>query len=221
MLLLCHTANAALITPDASSDIPASVLFNFQVSESDEGVLPAGFMSQVVPSISITSSSVVGTTMTGVAWLDDPFQGHPGGLGVCQTASCSDNDDYNITVSESLLLTVSEPIKVGDIYFRNGFHFNGPDAFSPDTGTSQFGLKIDGVDFGTFALTAIFSALSGEIITDSIEFIFASTNQFGYPGGGTKREFYVGGFGAQVPLPAALPMMMGLLGLFGFRRFLA
>tara|TARA_R110002096_G_scaffold339248_3_gene532621 strand:+ start:337 stop:1035 length:699 start_codon:yes stop_codon:yes gene_type:complete len=217
--LLVGTAKAAIVTPDVTSDLPVDVLFNFQVSDADEGVLPAGFMSQANPSISITSSSVGGTTVDGVAWLDDPFEGRPGGLGVCQTASCADNDDDNITVGESVLLTVSESVNVGNIYFRNGLHFNDASAFTPAEGAAQFGLKIDGVDFGTFALTAIFSALAGEIINDSIEFIYASTDGSGIAADGTRREFYVAGFGAPVPLPAALPMLlMGLLGLLGFRK---
>lgn len=40
-------------------------------------------MSQANPLISITEVSVGGTTPTGVAWLDDPFNGKPAGLGVC------------------------------------------------------------------------------------------------------------------------------------------
>lgn len=77
-------------------------------------------------------------------------------------------------------------------------------------------MVIDGGILQTFALTALSSVLVGEIIKESIEFRFIGDNA------GARRDYYVGGFGAPVPLPAALPMMiMGLLGLFGFRKVTA
>lgn len=213
-LLVVGTANAAMVVPDASTDIPdGAVLFNFQVSEMDEGELTAGFMSQSNPSISIAAVSV--NVAGGAAWLDDPFNDNgtdlPGGLGVCPIGSCVDNDADAVNQGESILLTVSEPIRVGDIYFRNGNHdpiFEG-----------NFGVSIDGGAVQVIMLASVVTELASQVILGTIEFIRrggqSSTSN-------AAKDFYVAGFGAPVPLPAALPMMMmGLLGLFGFRKLKA
>jgi len=207
LVFTCAPANAAIIAPDASSDIPGDVLFNFQVSQSDEGALMTGFMSQSNPAISITSVVVSGTTNSGVAWLDGP-SGGPAGLGVCQDDDCNGSSDDNVTVGESVLLTVSTAAKVGDIYFRNGSHGT---TFASD---AQVEITIDGMVFAQ-SLQAKISDFADKLFT-SIKFAFVGDNN------SNKHQFYVSGFGASVPLPAALSMMlMGLLGLFGFRKITA
>ncbi len=213
LALVFGTANAATITPDASTDIPdGAVLFNFQVSETDEGELTAGFMSQSNPTISITGVNVSGGV---VSWLDDPFNDNgtllPGGLGVCAVGDCAGNDSDAINQGESITLTVSEPIRVGEIYFRNGNH--------DPVFANNFGVSIDGGAVQSFALASVSTALMSQVIQSTIEFI-----RLGGAGsaGNANRDFYVAGFGAPVPLPAALPMLiMGLLGLFGFRKVTA
>ncbi len=212
LALAFGTANAAMVEPDMSTDIPdGAVLFNFQVSEMDEGELTAGFMSQSNPSISIAAVSV--NVAGGAAWLDDPFNDNgtdlPGGLGVCPISSCVDNDADAVNQGESITLTVSEPIRVGDIYFRNGNHdpiFEG-----------NFGVSIDGGAVQVIMLASVVTELASQVILGTIEFI-----RRGGQADNAAKDFYVAGFGAPVPLPAALPMMMmGLLGLFGFRKLKA
>ena len=202
---LFGNANAAIIAPDASSDIPGNVLFNFQVSADSE--LMVGFQSQSNPAISITGIVVDGTTDTGVAWLDGP-SGGPAGLGVCQTSDCNGSSDDNITVGESVALTISEEAKVGDLYFRNGSHGT---TFADD---AQVEITIDGMVFME-SLAASISTFADTMFT-SIKFAFVGNDN------SNSHQFYVSGFGAPVPLPAALPMLiMGLLGLFGFRKISA
>ena len=207
LLAIFGTASAALIVPDASSDLPNDILFNFQVSQTDEGALTPGFMSQSNPAIAINSVVVAGTSNTGVAWLDGP-SGGPAGLGVCQDDDCNGSSDDNVTVGESVMLTLNTAAKVGDIYFRNGKH--GTD-FADD---AQVEITIDGMVFVT-SLQEKITAFANEVFT-SIKFAFVGTNN------SNKHQFYVSGFGAPVPVPAALPMMLlGLLGLFGFRKIAA
>ena len=68
----------------------------------------------------------------------------------------------------------------------------------------------------TLALADVITSLTDQIINENIKFSFVGTDN------SIKHQFYVAGFGAEVPLPAALPMMlMGLLGLFGFRKITA
>jgi hypothetical protein len=214
LLLVINTVQASVINPDPSTDIPAgTVLFNFQVPEANEGALLPGFQSQLDSSISITAVSV--NIAGGVAWLDDPFLDNgnllPGGLGVCPTDDCEDNDADAVNQGESVLLTVSEAITVGDIYFRNGSHEN--------DFASNFGVRIDGGAIQEFVLASVVSDLAAQVISSTIEFIRLGNIGSVY---NEKRDFYVAGFGAPVPLPAALPMMiLGLLGLFGFRKVAA
>ncbi|MFK7794036.1 MAG: hypothetical protein AB8B89_01680 [Gammaproteobacteria bacterium] len=213
LALVIGTTNAATITPDPSTDIPdGAVLFNFQVSEMDEGELTAGFMSQSNPGISITGVNVSGGV---VSWLDDPFNDNgtllPGGLGVCAVDNCAGNDSDALNQGETITLTISDPIRVGEIYFRNGNH----DPIFEE----NFGVSIDGGAVQNFALASVSTALMSQVIESTIQFI-----RLGGPGsaGNASRDFYIAGFGAPVPLPAALPMMlMGLLGLFGFRKVTA
>ena len=80
-------------------------------------------------------------------------------------------------------------------------------------------MSIDGGAVQSFALASVSTALMSQVIQSTIEFI-----RLGGAGsaGNANRDFYVAGFGAPIPLPAALPMLiMGLLGLFGFRKVTA
>lgn len=210
LLFTSMSTQAAIINPAASSDIINQVLFNFQVPQANESALTAAtnFMSQTNPMVySIADVSVSGTTPTGVAWLDGP-SGGPAGLGVCQTGDCNGSSDDNVTVGESVTLTLNTVAKVGDIYFRNGGHGT---TFADD---AQVEITIDGMVF-VRSLQASISEFADTLVT-TIKFAFVGTNN------SNKHQFYVSGFGAPVPVPAALPMMiLGLLGLFGFRKISA
>jgi hypothetical protein len=68
-------------------------------------------------------------------------------------------------------------------------------------------------------LASVVTELASQVILGTIEFIRRGGQA---QADNAAKDFYVAGFGAPVPLPAALPMMlMGLLGLFGFRKLKA
>ncbi len=67
-------------------------------------------------------------------YLDDLLSGRPGGLGVCQTATCSGDPDDNLGwagAGEVLILDFSAPITMQSVSFNNGDHFQ---VFSGDIG---------------------------------------------------------------------------------------
>ena len=217
ILFLLNPAQAVML----DTDLPDTVLFNFQVAESDEGplsgVLP--YDSTLGPAHQIVAETAAGgPDPTG--WLDGPSFGFKGGLGVCKTMDCDASSDDTLGAGESILLeigTTSEHVFLGDIYFANGTH--GP-TFAGDT---FFGISINGGPIQQFLLTPVFSTLSNILLNDgdTVQFLFGGlgvvcvlddTSCNEYKG----EAFYVQGFGA-VPIPAALPLFLSAL--FGFAFF--
>lgn len=138
------------------------------------------------------------------AYFDDLFEGRPAGLGVCETlagappSGCANLSDDNVRAGESVRVAFGQAVTLSNFSFSGDEHFS----LNASSGT----LLINGIGF-TFAdvvsLTpAVIAAVSG------VTFI-----EFGY-GGANPLAFYVNGFNADVPLPAAAPLLlMGLAGL--------
>ena len=128
LILQVGIAHGSIIV--GNTDVPTSVLFNFQVDEANEMALliPPVYESWQDPSFFITAATASAPpppsgTATPTPWLDDPVDNRPGGLGVCRTTDCAGIPDDNFNMGESVLLEINQPILVGDIYFRNGQHF--------------------------------------------------------------------------------------------------
>ena len=231
-LLLFHGSVQAL-TVDPSSTV-VGALFNFQTVSPDITLGPNGFPGVGAeplplvaignPAISITGASagfvVAGSYVAGDAlpWLDGPTgsPARPAGLGVCQDLSdgCGGDPTDNIEPSEGVELIVNTPILVGDIWFRDGNH-----ELNFAAGTT-FGVSIDGAAFISFVLAdvvnaaGVFSGLAMTQINSSIVFAnFGGADPYAKE----KGDFYIGGFGVAVPVPAALPLFLS--GLFGFAFF--
>ena len=72
----------------------------------------------------------VGTTEAGLPnpYFDEDFNGLPGGLGVCQGSdpACEGSPDDNLGLGaglgEVLILSLSSPVSLNEISFRNGIH---------------------------------------------------------------------------------------------------
>lgn len=124
----------------------------------------------VVDGIGLSASGLFDDGMTVVdafAYLDEPFNGLPGGLGVCKDLDgdqCDPSDDDNVTVGESLVLAFDQTVSLTEATFRNGVH---EQVFDPD---AAFSLSIDGGAATEFSLLPLFSPatlLSGETFTFS------------------------------------------------------
>ena len=243
LLVFVFGGRVHALTVDPSSTVPTdgSVLFNLQTQNPDitlgpnsiagVGFEPLPLLAINNPSISITSvtattggsvgmSGFVAGTGDAVAWLDGPIgnPARPAGLGVCQdtTNGCGGASTDNIEAGESILLDVNTPIFVGDIYFRDGNH-----ELSFATG-AEFAVSIDGGAFMSFLFSAVdaagvFSGLANTLVTSSIA--FANPGSTDPKKVGEAGDFYIGGFGAEVPIPAALPLFLsGLLGFAYYSR---
>lgn len=58
-------------------------------------------------------------------YLDDLFNGNPGGLGVCQTTTCTGSTDDNIgfaAMGEVLVLEFDSTVSIQSVSFSNGVH---------------------------------------------------------------------------------------------------
>lgn len=205
----------AAVTPsiDASSDIPMTTLFNFQVDSTQEGAFPDMYESWQDSNFWITKAEAF--TASGAPnptpWLDGPLSGKPAGVGMCQTNDCNGSSDDNIQFDEAVKLYVNTPVLVGDLYFRNGDHDTNFDA------DALASLSIDDSFVAFFSLAASVSDFSNLIINESISISNVGAECLPDNGGSTC-EFYISGFGTPVPVPATLPMFM--LGLLGLRRFI-
>ena len=231
LLFLLHGSVQAL-TVDPSSTV-VGALFNFQTENPDVtlgpnglggvGAEPLPLVAIGNPAIAITNASagfIVGNNYVAgdaLPWLDGPSSGNPGGLGVCQDLSngCENDPRDNIEGLEGVKIIVNTPILVGDIWFRDGNHELN---FDDET---ILGVSIDGDPFMMFMLAdvvnalGVFSGLANTPIASSIVFANLGTNARA----GEKGDFYIAGFGAEVPLPAALPLLLsGLLGFSFFSR---
>jgi hypothetical protein len=143
-----------------------------------------------------------------VAYLDGPGGGGPtAGLGVCGTLDsndqCDPSNDDNVTITEDVTINfVDGPFDVRTLSFKGEGHvdFDGNDVNT---------LLINSVEY-TFA-GAVAAAIGGAFLgLNAITFAF---------GGSNPDQFYISAI-SDVPLPAALPLLLsGVAGLgFAARR---
>ena len=163
----------------------------------------------VIDGLAVTFSSPGGPNQN-YAYFDDLFDGRPAGLGVCEfltgpaPSECSTSGDDNIRAGEHVTLSFA------DAQNLSGFSFSDKEHFSLNNSLST--LTINGIAF-TFADVVNLTAAVQAVVTGvtSIEFGF---------GGANPEQYYVNWFTAEVPLPAAAPLLLaGLAGLsFASRR---
>ena len=102
----------------------------------------AGNEGAGIPSFTFANAGGSGVTITATArdltdavgaslptdpypYLDDLFNGNPGGLGVCQTTTCSGTSDDNIgfaALGEVLIVEFDSAVTVQSVSFSNGVH---------------------------------------------------------------------------------------------------
>ena len=126
-LFFLNPAQAVMV--DLETDLPGSVLFNFQVASFAEqamvapGALPSdstlGAAYQITGAVaSYTGPPVANQNPT--PFLDGPVAiDRLGGLGVCKTIDCSASNDDHLDMGESVLLTYTGAagILLGNIHF--------------------------------------------------------------------------------------------------------
>ncbi len=196
--LMCACLAGALV---ASGAAHAALLDFVATAAANEGGVEDGTVI-VYDGLAATFSS--GGPGSFYAYFDDLFEGRPAGLGVCETlagpapADCADLGDDNVRSGESVRIAFDQAVNL------SGFSFSGDEHFSLNASSGT--LLVNGAAF-TFAdvvgLTpAVIAVVSG---VTSVEFAF---------GGANPLAFYVNGFNADVPLPAAAPLLLaGLAGL--------
>ncbi len=73
----------------------------------------------------LTDSVGASLTTDPFPYLDDLFNGNPGGLGVCQTTTCAGSSDDNIgfaAMGEVLVLEFDSTVSIQSVSFSNGVH---------------------------------------------------------------------------------------------------
>lgn len=116
--------------------------FSAQSFTADFVAAASGSEGAGIPSMTFLNAGGSGITITATArdlsdsvgvslptapypYLDDLFNGNPGGLGVCQTASCAGSSDDNIGwagIGEVLILEFDSAVTVQSIALSNGVH---------------------------------------------------------------------------------------------------
>ena len=146
------------------------------------------------------------------AYFDDEFLGNPAGLGVCEQlisgpgSGCAFGGDDNIRVGDAVTLTFDEAFKLSNFSFSDRDHL---DLNGNSTNTLWIAIN-DPNNFVQYTFAqAIATTFYG---VELIRFAFDEGSPFGV-------EYYVNGFSAEVPLPAAAPLMLlGIAGLTAIRR---
>jgi len=145
------------------------------------------------------------------AYLDAP-SGGPGGLGVCQSLSssnqCVPNSDDNVTQNETLKLVFDTEVTLNDLVLHNGDHGT---LFAGD-----FHLKVDGLNNTVYPLSNLMTL---DLIGTTFEFF--NPNHDGLDSG----NFYISEMTynekgiPEVPIPAAVWLFgTGLIGLVAVAR---
>lgn len=143
------------------------------------------------------------------AYFDDLDQGKSAGLGVCEVlkagpgSECATVDDDNIRAGDSVTLAFADTIAASNFSFsdedHNDLNFN-------DTNTLLIAVNDPNVFTKYTFAEAVALVIAG---VDLIRFAFDDTSQTGV-------QYYVNGFEATVPLPAAFPLLLAGLGGLAF-----
>lgn len=129
------------------------------------------------------------------AYLDGPFNGGEGGLGVCSTldgvgGECDPGNDDNVTGGESLKLDFGWDVRLDKVELLDGVHLG---LF--DNNPGSFAVSVDGGAQQLITL-ATFPDVTGLLDGQVFEFFNV--------GGGANSEFYINNIGiSTVPVPAA------------------
>lgn len=131
-LLLITLASGAFLLMGSTSALALGVDFVAQANLLGEGGAPSFVFSNIggsginltVTARDLSDGSGKSEASTPLPYLDDPFQGRPGGLGVCQDVdpACDGNSDDNLGSSEVVILAFSAPVTLSQVTFNNGIH---------------------------------------------------------------------------------------------------
>jgi len=158
-------------------------------------------------------------------YLDDRFNGLPGGLGVCQILGgnnhCNPSSDDNITQNEVMELDFGQNVTITAGSFTNGIHttdFEGPIAIIVDGAVNQGSIDNTGNHYTPVPFNpAPFAAqLTGRV------FSFVANDSISARLDGDNNRLYINSLTANpVPVPSAFILFAtGLGALIGGRRYL-
>ena len=132
------------------------------------------------------------------AYLDGPYVGRAGGLGVCKVLDgdeCTPSNDDNLNHEEMLRLTFVQEVNIEQMLFRDAEHFA---SFDED---ADFLISIDGGEYKPYPLVHEFN----ELLTGTIFEIIAN---------GDGDELYLSQMTvSRLPFSVPEPASRGLLGL--------
>lgn len=154
----------------------------------------------------VTATFSAGGPASSFAYFDDLDEGRPAGLGVCQTlvgpapSPCAVSNDDNIRAGESVSIAFDKIVNLSGFSFSDREHF--------DLNASTNTLLINGLSF-TFADAVNLTPAVVAAVTGVASVVFAY-------GGANPLEFYVNRFNAEVPLPAAAPLLLAGVAGLGF-----
>ncbi len=192
---LFATAAASLLM--AGSLQAATLDFVAEAAGNERGVVDG-------TTINFDGVDVSFSALNGFAYFDD-VSGGPGGLGVCQTLDvndqCDPSSDDNITITESVTLTLDGTYDFFGLSFNDAKH-NSLDGNIVDT----LLIGINGLVEVRYTFAEAVAALFENV--NKIRFVYDTANE-----GTTANQFYVSGATVSaVPLPAAGWLLIGGLG---------
>jgi hypothetical protein len=201
-------AVAAAFAMTAGADAAVLDFANEADTNGERGLLPS---APGVPNLTLDGVAMRITAPTPpdtFAYLDATSGGLPAGLGACKeldaALQCVPSSDDNVTIDESVLIEFTGgAFDIRTLSFRGEFH-----VLLDDNNVNTLLISLNGaaaVEY-TFA-GAVAAAIGGAFLgATSIAFAF---------GGSNPDQFYINAI-SDVPLPAALPLLLAGIAGLGF-----